>query len=233
VNGTKEQLTLARVVAIGASQGGVEALRTLVSALPRDFPAAVLVVLHTGAERSYLPGLLSEAGELSATHAQNGDTIRSGHVFVAPPDQHLLVTDGRLKLSRGPRENWARPAVDPLFRTAAEVYRQDVAGVVLTGGLNDGTSGLFEIKRRGGVTLVQDPDEADSPSMPKSALRHVAVDYCLPLRELAAQLIRLAEAEARHANLSHFHGSSAAARRERALRRLVEAEWQHPESEGR
>ena len=179
------------IVVIGASAGGVEALGFLAAALPDDFAAAVLVVLHVGAHNSVLPWLLNQRGPLPACHPRDGDPIRPGHIYVAPPDHHLLVEPGRVRLVRGPRENWARPAVDPLFRSAARAYGPGVVGVILTGGLNDGTAGLFEIKRRGGLAVVQDPADAISPGMPRSALRHVVVDHCLPLRNIPALLAEL------------------------------------------
>ncbi len=179
------------IVVIGASMGGVAAIRALTAALPADFPAAVFVVLHIGAHKSELPWLLNQAGPLRACHPGDGDLVRAGHIYVAPPDHHMLVESGHVRLTRGPRENWARPAVDPLFRSAARAYGPDVTGVVLTGGLNDGTAGLFEVKQRGGMTVVQDPGDAEDPSMPRSALQHVAVDHCLPLRDIAALLVTI------------------------------------------
>lgn len=182
---------MARIVAIGASQGGVDALRALVAKLPGDFPAAILVVVHIGAGPSLLPSILNEASSLRASHARNGETIESGRIYIAPPDHHLLLTDGKLELSRGPRENWARPAIDPLFRSVAESCGDGAIGLILTGGLNDGTAGLYEIKRRGGLAIVQDPAEAEAPSMPRSALENVAVDFCVPLRDMPRLLVRL------------------------------------------
>lgn len=179
------------IVVIGASTGGVKAIGVLAAALPADFAAAVLVVLHIGAHKSVLPWLLNRRGLLPARHPEDRDPIRPGHIYVAPPDHHLLVEPGHVRLSRGPRENWARPAVDPLFRSAARAYGPGVVGVVLTGGLNDGTAGLFEVKQRGGLTIVQDPADAISPSMPRSALRHVAVDHCLPLVDIPTLLAEL------------------------------------------
>ena len=179
------------IVVIGASAGGVDAIRSLAAALPADFAATVLVVLHIGAHKSELPWLLNQLGPLRASHPRDGDPVRSGNIYVAPPDHHLLLERGHVRLTRGPRENWARPAVDPLFRSAARAYGDQVIGVVLTGGLNDGTAGLFEIKQRGGITIVQDPNGAANPSMPQSALKHVAVDHCLPLGEIPALLATL------------------------------------------
>lgn len=181
------------IIVIGTSQGGVAALQLLVAALPADLAAAVFIVLHTGAHKSELPQLLSHAGPLSATHAENGAQIQAGHIYVAPPDYHLVVERGRMRLIKGPKENWARPAIDPLFRSAAQAYGINVIGVILTGGLNDGTAGLFELKELGGTTIVQDPEDAENPSMPRSALTHVRIDYCVPLQQLPQLLVRLVE----------------------------------------
>lgn len=189
------------VIVVGASAGGVEAVRSLAAALPADLPAALFVVLHIGAHKSELPWLLNQSGPLRAVHPENGDPIRPGRIYVAPPDRHLLVEPGRVRLTKGPRENWARPAVDPLFRSAARSYGAGVVGVVLTGGLNDGTAGLYEIKRAGGTTVVQDPEDAADPGMPRSALEHVAVDHCLPLALLPGLLARLAAAGTAEAHL--------------------------------
>ena len=184
-------------IVIGASAGGVDAIRFLVAGLPADFPAAVFIVLHIGAHRSQLPLLLNQAGPLRAVHPRDGDPILPGQIHIAPPDRHLVIEPGHVRLTKGPRENWARPAIDPLFRSAAGIYGSDAIGVVLTGGLNDGTAGLFEIKRNGGTAVVQDPADAAHPDMPRSALRHVRVDHCLPLAQLPDLLTRLvAEKEA-------------------------------------
>lgn len=182
---------MARIVAIGASQGGVEALHRLALGLPGDFPAPVLVVVHIGAGPSLLPSILNDLGRLRASHALNGERIEPGRIYVATPDHHMLVAGGRIELLRGPRENWTRPAIDPLFRSVAEFYRDEAIGVLLTGGLNDGTAGLYEIKRRGGIAIVQDPADAEAPSMPRSAVENVDVDFCVPLREIPDLLVRL------------------------------------------
>jgi two-component system chemotaxis response regulator CheB len=177
------------IIVIGASAGGVEALTTIVSGLPADLPAAVFVVLHISPNStSVLPQLITRAGALPATHARSGEPIRRGCIYVAPPDQHMLLADGHILLSRGPRENLSRPSVDPLFRSAAQVYGARVVGVILTGALDDGTSGLLAVKRAGGIAIVQDPNEALFPSMPSSAMRYVAVDASLPLGEIAPAL---------------------------------------------
>jgi two-component system chemotaxis response regulator CheB len=186
---------MASLVVVGASQGGVEAIHRLVGDLPADFPAAILVVVHVGLGPSMLPSILNDLRKLPASHAVAGQLIERGHIYVAPPDRHMVVTDGHLELTRGPRENWTRPAVDPLFRSAAEMFGAEAIGVILTGGLNDGTTGLYEIKRRGGTTIVQDPAEAQAPSMPQSAMENVAIDYCLPLPKMAEALVRLTRSE--------------------------------------
>jgi two-component system chemotaxis response regulator CheB len=190
------------IVVIGASAGGVEALRSLAAGLPTDFPAAVFVVLHIGAHASALPELLTRAGALRAIHPKDGDLIRPGHIYAAPPDHHLVLELGIIRLTRGPRENWARPAIDPLFRSAAQAYGAEVIGVILTGALNDGTAGLYEIKAHGGITVVQDPDDAANPSMPRSALKHVSIDHCLPLAGLPRLLVRLVAEKSGAASLT-------------------------------
>lgn len=181
------------IIAIGASAGGVLALRSLVAALPSSFPAPVLVVLHIGGYRSELPALLNVAGPLPAKHAEDGEAICPGHIYVAPPDLHMIVANGRLRLLRGPKENCARPAIDPLLRSVADCYGPDAMGVILTGNLNDGALGLFEIKRRGGVAIGQDPNDAAYPEMPMSAAEHVALDYRLPLAKMPELFIKLVE----------------------------------------
>lgn len=182
-----------KAIAVGASAGGIEALPRLIRQLPATLDAAVFVVLHVGAHRSELPTLLSTAGPLPAKHPEAGEKVVSGQIYVAPPDHHLTVRDGRVHLSRGPRENWARPAINPLFRSAAAEYGRDLIGIVLTGRLNDGSAGLLEVKRHGGTTIVQAPEDAAYPSMPSSALAHVAPDHSLPLDRIGALVARLVE----------------------------------------
>lgn len=184
------------VVAVGASAGGVAVLLTLCGALPGHFAAPVLVVLHIGANPSVLPMLLSTRGHNRAVHAEDGQVLEKGTIYVAPPDHHMLLEDGRIRLTHGPKEHHSRPAIDPLFRSAARAYGSRAVGVVLSGRLDDGTAGLKAIKDWGGVALVQDPDEAEHPAMPQSALRAVAVDRCLPLEALAEELRRLVESPA-------------------------------------
>ena len=179
------------IIVIGASSGGVEALRTLVAGLPTDLTAAIFVVLHIGNNASTLPEILTRSGRLPAVHPHSGAPIVNGHIYVAPPDRHLLIEPGRMCLSSGPKENRSRPAVNPLFRSAAAAYGSGVIGVILTGAIDEGTAGLAEIKRRGGIAVVQDPKTARCPSMPESAVAHVNVDYAVTLAEIPALLSRL------------------------------------------
>lgn len=183
------------IVVIGGSIGGFQALRTIAAALPPDFAAAVFVVLHIGEKPSRLPELLSAVGPLPAHHARDGEAIAPGQITVAPPDRHLLISRRGVRLSRGPRENWARPAVDPLFRSAAAAFGPQVIGVVLSGALSDGTEGLSAIARHGGVSIVQDPADALNPAMPQSALDHTHVDHRVPADGIAALLARLVREE--------------------------------------
>jgi two-component system, chemotaxis family, protein-glutamate methylesterase/glutaminase len=180
------------IVVIGASAGGLEALRTIVAALDPDFPAPICVVLHTSPQSpGLLDGILTRSGRLQATNAINGERLQPGHIYVAPPDFHLVIEPGIARVTKGPRENRFRPAIDPLFRSAGQVYGPAAIGVILTGSLDDGTDGLSAIKRLGGCAIVQDPLEALFPSMPQHAIDHVEVDYVLPLAQIAPMLVRL------------------------------------------
>ena len=185
-------MTQRDIVVIGASAGGIQALTTLVAGLPRDFPASLLVVVHIPPYAvSRLPEILSRSGPLPATHAQHGEVLEPGRIYVAPPDRHLLVRTGWIELSRGPRENHARPAIDPLFRTAARAYGSRVIGIVLSGALYDGSMGLLAIKTRGGMAIVQDPQEAMVDSMPRRAIERVAAEHILQVADIAAALTDL------------------------------------------
>jgi two-component system chemotaxis response regulator CheB len=181
------------IIVIGASAGGVQAVVEVVKRLPPDFPGSVFVVVHfPGSIPSSLPSILSRAGPLPARHAKNGEAIQRGLIYIAPPDCHLTIEGSQLRLSRGPKENGFRPAIDPLFRTAARSYGPRVLGVVLTGNLNDGTAGLIGIKRRGGIAMVQSLETSLYPGMPRSAMEHVAVDYALAPEEMASCITELA-----------------------------------------
>jgi two-component system, chemotaxis family, protein-glutamate methylesterase/glutaminase len=183
------------IVVIGASSGGFAVLQQLVRDLPADLPAALFVVWHVSPDsHGVLPAALNRAGALPVGHAVDGESIAPGRIFVAPPDRHLLVERGRVRVTRGPKEHRFRPAVDPLFRSAAFAYGPRVVGVVLSGALDDGSAGLRTIKRRGGIAIVQDPLDADVPSMPRNAMRACAVDHVVPAAELADLLVRLSRA---------------------------------------
>ena len=182
------------IIVIGASAGGIEALCELVAALPASLAAPILVVVHVPASHpSLLPRILSRRGNLPATHAEDGEAVLPGHIYIAPPDYHVLLEDRHIRLSHGPRENRCRPAVDPLFRSAALAYGHKAIGVVLSGMLDDGTSGLVTIKRHGGTALVQAPEQAKFSSMPRSAIEGDHPDYVLPIFEIAAFLVRLTQ----------------------------------------
>jgi len=181
------------IVVIGASAGGVDALRKLFAQFPPDLQASFFVVLHIPPESpSLLASLLDNAGPLIAKTAEDHELIQPGRVYVAPSDYHLLVKPDHVRLHRGPRENRHRPAVDPLFRSAAIAYPTQTIGVVLTGYLDDGSSGLLAIKRCGGIAIVQDPEDADYPDMPKNAIAALgSVDYQLPLRRMGQTIEKL------------------------------------------
>lgn len=185
------------IVVIGASAGGMGALEKLVSNLPADLPAAVFVVWHLSpGVKSVLPAVLSKAGPLPAAHPNDGDPIRPGRIYVAPNDHHLLIERGYMRVTKGPKENRFRPAVDPLFRSAAYMYSTRAVGVVLSGALDDGTAGLWAIKLRGGTAVVQDPADAMHRSMPLNALDNVDVDYQVPIADMGALLARIAREDA-------------------------------------
>ena len=180
------------IVVIGASAGGVSALEQLVKAIPGDFPGSIFIVLHTPPfSPSRLPEILSRVGALEAIHPKGKEKVERGKIYVAPPDQHLLIEDGHVVITKGPKENRFRPSIDALFRSAAYEYGTRVIGVVLTGALDDGTSGLWTIKRLGGVAICQDPEEATFPEMPRSVLEYVETDYTLKVAEMGAVLARL------------------------------------------
>jgi two-component system chemotaxis response regulator CheB len=180
------------IVVIGGSAGATEALLELLRQLPGSFPACVFVAYHMPPHaEGVLHKTLAGAGALRVRLAEDGDPVRHGVVYVARPDRHLLVDDGVVRVVRGPRENHWRPAIDPLFRSAAVAYGSRVIAVVLTGRLDDGTAGLVAVKRCGGIAVVQDPLDAEFPDMPRSALDNVEVDHKAPLKELGGLLQQL------------------------------------------
>jgi two-component system chemotaxis response regulator CheB len=180
------------IVVIGASAGGIRALQYLVSVLPPELPAVVCVVVHIPTQvKSALPAILSKAGDLPARHAQDGEPAVPGAIYVAPPDRHLLLRPGQLRLSSAPRGNSCRPAVDPLFRSAARSYGPRVIGVVLSGMLADGSAGLARVKQHGGFAIAQDPHEAEHPGMPENALMQVPVDFVGTASEIGGRIAKL------------------------------------------
>lgn len=182
------------IVVVGASAGGVEALRRLVRDFPENLEAALFVVLHLPAHApSMLPNILRRAGRLRTAQAVDGELIQKGRIYVAPPDRHLLIRPGRVQLTTGPTENGYRPAIDSLFRTAALTYGPRVIGVILSGALDDGTAGLRVVKSRDGIAVVQDPADALYAAMPSSAIEYVDVDHVLPLADIGAIIVRLTE----------------------------------------
>src|SRR5688572_11515702 len=185
------------IVVIGASAGGMEALQKLVARLPADLPAALFVVWHLSPGlKSILPSVLNRAGPLRALHPEDGDRIEPGRIYVAPNDHHMLLEKGYIRVTKGPKENRFRPAIDPLFRSAAYVYGPRTIGVVMTGALDDGTAGLWTVKLRGGTAIVQEPADALIRSMPLSALEHTAADHRLPAADIGELLGRLVREEA-------------------------------------
>ena len=236
------------LVVIGASAGDIAALQKLVRALPGDFPAAILVVVHMSPHSpGLLPEILSGFGPLLASNARHGEPIENGHINVAPPNRHLLAgANRRIQIGHGPKENRFRPAVDPLFRSAAVNYGAQSIGIVLSGGLDDGTAGLCVIKQAGGLTIVQDPAEAEAPSMPRNALNHIAIDYCLAAHEIGAMLpqfvweaptgetLAMFREMAKRPDISNQEASDYSLRAELALKRaqlLRESIAMEPESE--
>lgn len=182
-----------RIIVIAASTGGVMALLELTSLLPSDLNAPVLVVQHLSpTARSYLHKILGRHTTLPVVQAQDAALLERGTIYIAPPDWHMMVEEGRIRLTRGPKENHTRPAADVLFRSAAVAYGPRAIAVVLTGQLDNGVAGLAAVKQQGGTTIVQDPEEAPARSMPATALAHVAVDYCLRIRDMPGVLAMLA-----------------------------------------
>ncbi len=180
------------IVVIGASAGGIEALQDLCSRLPADLDATILIAMHTSPHSNgLLPRVLSRAGPLDAIHPQDRQPIRKGLIYVAPPDHHLLVERGYVRVIQGPRENHSRPAIDPLFRSAAAAYGPRVIGVILTGLLDDGTSGLMVVRAHGGSAVVQDPRTAMFPAMPTNALERVPEAYVASLVDISSLLLTL------------------------------------------
>ncbi|PSF07026.1 chemotaxis protein CheB [Marinobacter halophilus] len=184
-------------VVVGASAGGMAALKELVAQLPEDFPAPVFVVNHMGMHTTgeALVNVLNGSGNLPCAQAHDQQAFKSGHIYLAPSDQHMLIDNGKILITKGARENRSRPAIDPLFRSAAVAYGNRVIGIILTGYLDDGTSGMMAIKRCGGVCIAQDPEDAAYPDMPRSVIANVGADYCMPIAGMGALLSELVTRE--------------------------------------
>jgi two-component system chemotaxis response regulator CheB len=185
-------VTTRDTIVLGASAGGVDALTAIAGALPERLPAAVFVVQHVGAHPSILPDLLQSAGRLPAHHARDGERIANGNIYVAPSDLHMVIEGDIIRTIRGPKQNFARPSIDPLFRSAAIHRGPRVIGAVLTGHLDDGTAGLAAVRACGGIVMVQDPAHAHAPDMPRNAMRAAEPDYVLPIDTLASTIAALA-----------------------------------------
>ncbi len=185
---------ISRVVVIGTSAGGLSALKKLISQLLSDFPLPVMVVHHISADATgnVLLNELNKLNTLKCQHAESGKNLKPGHLYLAPSDHHLMIGgDLKMLVTKGAQENRYRPAIDPLFRSAAVAFGPGVTGILLTGYLDDGTAGMKAIKRCGGTCIVQDPDDAEYPAMPKNALNNVELDYCLPISEMGALLYKI------------------------------------------
>lgn len=181
-------------VVIGTSAGGAQALSRVFKELPPDFPGAILIVSHVGerGQMTWLAGVLASIGHLPVKVAEAGEVIRQGTAYIAPAGTHLLATGDRIELGTGPAEQHSRPAIDALFRSAAAAFGRRVIGVVLTGMLRDGALGLRAVGDAGGITIVQDPEDAEAPEMPLSALRVSNADYCVGISDLGPLLDLLA-----------------------------------------
>jgi two-component system chemotaxis response regulator CheB len=191
------------IIVVGAAAGGLEALDQLIGQLPTDLPASIFIVQHMDPHNSGEP-LLRRLSRHQAFHpklAEDGDRFKPGRLYIAPPDNHLLLKKNKLLVTKGARENRNRPGIDPLFRSAAVAHGSRVIGVLLTGMEDDGTAGLIAIKRCGGVTVAQDPRDAAYSGMPMSALDNADVGYCVPIAEMGPLLTTL---------VSQPHGKSKA-----------------------
>jgi two-component system chemotaxis response regulator CheB len=181
-----------RIIVMGASTGGFEAFKTIIKNLPPDFNASIFIVWHMSPDvHGILPEVFNRINKIYAAHAYDNEVIKPNRIYVARPDHHLIISDDRVHITHGPKENRFRPAVDPLFRSAAYSHGNRVIGVILSGALDDGTAGLWTVKHYGGIAIVQDPAQAEVPSMPANAMREVKIDYCVGVPEMADLLVRL------------------------------------------
>ena len=220
-----------RIIVIGASAGGLTALRQLFSELDPALPAAIFAVLHTASDSRYLTSILGRTSQLPVRTAESGP-IEEGVIYTAPPDLHMLLEHDGIRLVQGPKENRHRPSIDVLFRSAGFTYRSAVIGVVLTGMLDDGTAGLFYVKRYGGIAIVQDPNEAEFKSMPLNASTYVKVDYSVRLAEIPPLLNRLVRQKLSPSINLPFHESLAVAMREEDLKSGAPSIYTCPECQG-
>ena len=187
-------MSVQRVVVVGASAGGIRALEALVAGVPAGFTAPMIVALHLAAgHKPLLPLVLNCAGALAAATAEDGERLRNGRIYVAPPDRHLMIHRENLRVTRGARQNPFRPSIDALFQSAAYYFGSRTIAIILSGALSDGSRGLYAIKRLGGLAAVQHPDDATHSSMPLSAMRRVGVDYALPAAEIGPLLAELVQ----------------------------------------
>jgi two-component system chemotaxis response regulator CheB len=177
-------MTANTIIAIGTSAGGVVALRTLVECFDASWPVSVFITIHVGKNRSLMPDILNHSSPMHTTFAEHQKMFSRGTIYVAPPDRHLIIGHTSMFLSPGPKENHTRPAIDPMFRSAAQHHGPKVIGVLLTGHLFDGVNGLYEVQQCGGTAIVQDPMDAEIPEMPRNALSRLKPDYVVPLTEL-------------------------------------------------
>jgi two-component system, chemotaxis family, protein-glutamate methylesterase/glutaminase len=182
------------IIVVGASAGGVAALKNFVKNLPADFHGSVFIVLHIPAySESRLPWILNQAGLLEAVHPDDGDEVEPGKIYVARNDHHLVLKDDKVRVTKGPKENRFRPSIDALFRSAAYVYKQRVVGIIMSGMLDDGASGLWTIKQYGGLTIVQEPDDAEQSQLPINVMEHLEPDYVVNASEMGSLLATLAK----------------------------------------
>lgn len=189
------------IIVIGTSAGGVSALTDLVGSLPVDLNATLFIVQHILAHsHSNLPYILNRSGSLFATHAIDGERFEKNRIYIAPPDHHMILEQDHILVKKGPKENRFRPSIDALFRSVAYEYGPRVIGIILSGLLDDGTSGLWNIKRFGGTVIIQNPQDAEFPSMPNNVLEQVEVDHIVAMKDVGSLLIWLTKEEVVYKN---------------------------------
>ena len=184
------------IIVIGASAGGFESIREIISSHPENLDAAIFIVWHMSPDiQGIMPQILNRERKLPATNARNGEQINFGHIYIAPPDHHLLVEKHIVRVTKGPKENRFRPAIDPLFRSAAISFGARVVGIILSGALDDGSAGLWAIKQQGGIAIIQDPADAQVSSMPENAIKAVSPDHVVPVTAMPELIVRLVNEE--------------------------------------